>query len=156
MSHLPAAVAAFLAGKRIAVAGVSRESKLHVGNAIFKKLRDGGYEVFAVNPNATEVEGTKCYPAIGAIPGDIDGVVIATRPEVAACIVRQCAEKGVKRVWFHRSFGQGSVSNEVLAAAEAAGIEAIEGGCPLMYIEPVDGGHKCFRWILRVLGKVPG
>jgi uncharacterized protein len=156
MSHLPAAVAAFLAGKRIAVAGVSRESKLHVGNAIFKKLRDSGYEVFAVNPNATEVEGAKCYPAIGAIPGDIDGVIVATRPEMAPSVVRQCADKGVKRVWFHRAFGQGSVSQEAFAACAAAGIEAIEGGCPLMYIEPVDSGHKCFRWILRVLGKVPG
>lgn len=156
MSDLPAAVAAFLSGKRIAVAGVSREPKGHVGNAIFKKFRDGGYETYAVNPNATEVEGERCYPAIGAIPGDIDGVVIATRPEMAASVVRQCADKGIKRVWFHRSFGQGSVSQEALAACRSSGVEAIEGGCPLMYIAPVDGGHKCFRLILRLLGKVPG
>lgn len=151
----PAAVAAFLAGKRLAVAGVSREAKGHVGNAIFNKLKAAGYEVFAVNPNASELEGVHCYPAIGAIPGEIDGVVIATAPAVSAAVVRQCAEKGVKRVWFHRSFGQGSVSAEALAAAKENGIEAIENGCPMMYVEPVDGGHKFFCKLLAWFGRVP-
>jgi predicted CoA-binding protein len=153
--NMPAAVAAFLAGKRIAVAGVSREAKGHVGNAIFNKLKTAGYEVFAVNPNASELEGVHCYPAIGAIPGEVDGVVIATAPAVSAAVVRQCAEKGVKRVWFHRSFGQGSVSAEALAAAKENGIEAIENGCPLMYVEPVDGGHKFFCKLLAWFGRVP-
>jgi predicted CoA-binding protein len=152
---MPAAVAAFLSGKRFAVAGVSRDPKAHAGNAVFKKLVAAGYEVFAVNPNAAEVEGVKCYPALGAIPVDIDGVVIATHPDMAACVVRQCAEKGVKHVWFHRSFGQGSVSPEALAAAKAAGIAAIEGGCPLMYVAPVDGGHKFMCALLKIFGKVP-
>ncbi|GAA0572089.1 CoA-binding protein [Rhizomicrobium electricum] len=155
MSDLPASVAAFLAGKRIAVAGVSREPKLHVGNAIFKKFTAGGYETFAVNPNATEVEGVKCYPALGAIPGDIDGVVIATRPEMAASVVRQCVEKGVRRVWFHRAFGAGSVSPEALEAAKSAGIETINGGCPMMFLEPVDGGHRFICRLLQLFGKVP-
>jgi predicted CoA-binding protein len=155
MSNLPAAVAAFLAGKRIAVAGVSREGKGHVGNAIFNKLRQAGYEVFAVNPSATEVEGAPCYPAVSAIPVEIDGVVIATHPKFAACIVRQCAEKGVKRVWFHRAIGTGSVSREAIDDAEAAGIAVIANGCPMMYVEPVDGGHKFICRLLTLLGKAP-
>lgn len=155
MSDMPKAVARFLAGKRIAVAGVSREAKGHVGNAIFKKLRDAGYEVFAVNPNASEIEGERCYPALGAIAGDIDGVVIATAPDVAACLVRQCAEKGVKQVWFHRSFGQGSVSAEAITEAKTAGIEVIENGCPMMYVAPVDGAHRFFCRLLTLFGKAP-
>jgi predicted CoA-binding protein len=155
MSDLPKSIAAFLAGKRIAVAGVSRNTKGHVGNAIFKKFAAGGYETFAVNPNAAEVEGEKCYPAVGAIPGDIDGVVIATHPAMAASVIRQCADKGVRRVWFHRSFGQGSVSQEAVEAAKSAGIETIESGCPMMYLEPVDGGHKFVCRLLQFFGKVP-
>ena len=155
MSDLPAAVAAFLAGKRIAVAGVSREAKGHVGNAIFNKLRQRGYEVFAVNPAASEVEGVPSYPAVGAIPGEIDGVVIATPPKAAACVVRQCADKGVKQVWFHRAIGQGSVSPEAVAAARAAGIETIESGCPMMFLEPVDGAHRFMCRLLQFFGKVP-
>lgn len=152
---MPQSVAAFLTGKRFAVAGVSRDPKGHVGNAIYKKLRDAGYEVFPVNPAATEVEGVPCYPAIGAIPGEIDGVVLATHPDAAIGVIRQCTDKGVKRVWFHRSFGQGSVSKPAVAAAHAAGIEVIESGCPLMYIEPVDGGHKFFCRLLSLFGKMP-
>jgi uncharacterized protein len=155
MPNLPVAIAAFLAGKRLAVAGVSRETKGHVGNAIYKKLVAGGYEVFPVNPAASEIEGARCYPAIGAIPGDVDGVVIATAPEVSASIVRQCIDKGVRAVWFHRSFGQGSVSPEAVAAAKTAGLTVIESGCPLMYLAPVDGGHKFICKLLTLFGKLP-
>ena len=61
MSRMPASVAAFFAGKRIAIAGVSRQPQ-QAANAIYRKLRDAGFEVFAVNPNATEVEDTRAYP----------------------------------------------------------------------------------------------
>ncbi len=156
MSKLPKNVAAFLDGKRFAVAGVSREPKMHVGNAIFKKLKESGFEVFAINPSAAEVEGVKCYPDLAAVPGDIHGVVIATRPDAAMGIVRQCVDKGVKHVWFHRSFGQGSYSKEAVKACKDGGIAVLENGCPMMYCEPVDGGHKCIRGFLRLFGGVPG
>lgn len=155
MPNLPDNVAAFLNGKRIAVAGVSR-SKTGVANAIFRKLRDAGFEVFAVNPNAAEVEGVPCYADIPAIPGEVDGVVIATHPGAALTIVQQCAEKGVKQIWFHRSFGQGSVSHRAVEECRRLGIAVIENGCPMMFVEPVDGAHKCFRWWLQMFGKVPG
>ena len=155
MPKIPTNVAAFLAGKRIAVAGVSRQPK-QFANAIYRRLVDTGFEVLPVNPNATEVEGVRCYPDLASIPGTVDGVVIATPPQAALDIVRQCGEKGVRRVWFHRSFGTGSVSSEALQECKARGIEAIVGGCPLMYCEPVDGGHRCIRWWLRLFGRVPG
>ncbi len=154
MAELPAPVAAFLRGKRFAVAGVSRTPK-GVANAIFKKLRDAGYEVVPINPNAAEVEGARCYPEVTAVPGAIDGVVIATAPGTALAIVRQCSEKGVKHVWFHRALGEGSVSKEAIAECRTHGIAVIENGCPMMYVEPVDGGHQCIRWWLGLFGKVP-
>ena len=155
MAGLPENVAAFLSGKRFAVTGVSRQPK-KFANAIFRRLRDNGFEVVPVNPNAGEVEGAACYPDVAAIPGQLDGVVVATNPDTALEIVRQCAAKGVKHVWFHRSFGDGSVSKEAVNACQAHGIGTIVGGCPLMYCEPVDGGHRCIRWWLRLLGRVPG
>ena len=155
MPKLPPAVASFLQGKRIAVAGVSRQSNGHVGNAIFKKLRSAGYEVFAVNPNAREVEGVACYPEIGAIPGALDGVVIATAAEDAMLLVRQCATKGVKHIWFHGAFGPKSSTEEAIEKAKSFGLTVIENGCPMMYVEPVDGGHRFFCWWLGLLGKAP-
>src|SRR5579871_6437350 len=105
---MPSSVAEFLAGKRFAVAGVSR-SPAQAANAVFRKLRSSGFEVFPVNPNASEVESARCYPDLASIPGHVDGVVIATHPNVSVKIVRQCAGLGIRQVWLHRSFGQGSV-----------------------------------------------
>ena len=155
MARLPARVAEFLAGKRFAVAGVSRQPK-QAANAIYRKLRGIGLEVLPINPNAAEVEGVRCYPDLASVPGYIDRVVIVTPPEAALNIVRQCGERGVGQVWFHRSFGAGSVSREAVKECNARGIGCIVGGCPMMYCEPVDTGHRCIRWWLRLFGRVPG
>jgi uncharacterized protein len=152
--QIPESVATFLRGRRIAVAGVSRQPN-QAANAVFRKLQSAGYEVFPINPNATELEGAKCYRDVGAVPLQLDGVVVATAPAVAAQIVRQCADHGVRRVWFHRSFGTGSVSDDAVRECGALGIDCIVGGCPLMFCEPVDVGHKCMKWWLQRQGRVP-
>jgi predicted CoA-binding protein len=145
----------FLAQKRIAVAGVSRNPQGAVANLIYRKLRETGHEVFPVNPNATMVEGEQCYPNLRAIPQPVDGVVIATRPEVAEQLVHECADLGVSRVWMHRSFGDGSVSETAAKFCQEHRITVIPGGCPMMFCQPVDFGHRCMRWILSLAGKIP-
>jgi predicted CoA-binding protein len=154
MARTPESVVAFLRGRRFAVAGVSRQSG-QAANAVFRKLRRAGYEVFPVNPKASEVEGTACYSEVAVVPGQLDGVVIATAPDVSAQIVRQCGDHGVRQVWLHRSFGNGSVSEEAIRECDTRGIECIVGGCPLMFCEPVDVGHRCMRWWLQRQGRVP-
>ena len=154
MMKIPDHVAAFLQGKRLAVAGVSRQAN-QPANAVFRRLRDTGHEVFAINPHATELEGAPCYATLAAVPGTLDGVFIATAPAVSKDLVRQCGEQGIRRVWFHRSFGEGSVSEEAVRECEARGIEAIVGGCPMMFCGPVDVGHQCMRWWLQRSGRVP-
>ena len=155
MSSVPDSVADFLSGKRIAVAGVSRSGRA-ASNAIFRKLRDSGYEVVPVNPSTTEVEGVRCFPNLKTIPDPVDGVVIATHPKDSLDLVRQCPASGISRVWFHRSFGQGSVSGEAVRECKAQGIRCIVGGCPLMYCQPVDPAHRCMRRWLRWRRRVPG
>ena len=155
MKKVPEAIAAFLRGRRFAVSGVSRHPG-QAANAVFRKLRDTGYEVVAINPNATELDGVRCYPSLQSVPGLIDGVVVATHPNVSVEVVRQCRDRDVKYVWLHRSFGHGSVSREAVEECKAMGIQCIVGGCPLMYCEPVDFGHRCMRSWLRLNGRVPG
>ena len=154
MTNKPEAIVTFLQGKRFAVAGVSRHKDV-AANSVFTKLKNCGYEVFPLNPNAGEVENVKAYPDVASIPGTLDGVVIATHPSVSASIVRDCKKHGVPRVWFHRSFGTGSVSDEAIRECELLGMEHIVGGCPLMFCDPVDIGHKCMRWWLQRRGRVP-
>jgi len=155
MARIPPAVEEFLRGERFAVAGVSR-SPAQAANSVYRKLRTSGYEVYPLNPNASEVEGAPCYPDLRSVPVPIDGVVVATHPDVSIDIVRQCVDAGVRHVWFHRSFGSGSVSAEAVHECEANGLQCIVGGCPLMYCDPVDIGHRCMHWWLRRKGRVPG
>jgi uncharacterized protein len=145
----------FLAQTRIAVAGVSRNAAGHGGNTVYQRFRDRGYQVFAVNPHADSVEGDPCYPDLRSIPGGVDAVVIATRPEVAISLVEECRELGIKRVWMHQAFGGGSVSKEAHEFCRANGIASIAGGCPLMYGRPSDGGHRFMRWMLGLMGRLP-
>jgi predicted CoA-binding protein len=151
MRTLKEAAEEFLALKRIAVAGVSRNGDLPA-NAIFRKLRNAGYEVYPVNPRADNVEGVKCYPDIASIPGGVDGVVIATHPAVTLQLVRECSQLGVKHVWMHRSFGQGSVDEEAVRLGREQGLSVIPGSCPMMFCDPVDFPHRCMRWWLHVTG----
>jgi len=154
MATLDQQVKDFLAQKRLAIAGVSRNSS-EAANIVYRKLRGAGYEVFAVNPNATEVEGDACYPSLQAIPSGVTGVVIATHPAVTDRVVRECAELGISRVWMHRSFGKGSVSETAVQFCHERGITVIPGGCPMMFCRPVDFGHRCMRWVLTLTGGLP-
>jgi predicted CoA-binding protein len=150
----PPSVAAFLAGKRVAVAGVSR-SGTQPANAILRKLRDCGFDAIPVNPHADQLEGTTCYRDLAAVPGTVDGLMVVTHPAVAESLVRQAAARGIRNVWFHRSFGEGSVSDAALRACTELEIHPIVGGCPLMYCEPVDVAHRCMRWWLGRQQRIP-
>ena len=156
-STLDTKVHDFLAQKRIAVAGVSRDNSHHpVGNLIYQRLKKTGHEVFPVNPHMETFEGTRCYPNLQAIPGGVDGVVIITRPETTEEIVHDCAKAGVRSVWMHQSVGKGtSVSPTAVAYCREHDISVIAGACPMMYGKGVDVGHTCMRWILKLTGKLP-
>src|SRR5438093_7986931 len=104
MQTIREAATEFLTKKRIAVTGVSRHPQSHGSNIVYQRLRERGYEVFAVNPNADEVEGNPCYQDLKSIPGGVDAVVIATRPEIAEDTMRECVDLGIKHVWMHRSY----------------------------------------------------
>jgi uncharacterized protein len=105
MQSIDEAASAFLANKRVALTGVSRTPKTHGSNNVYRRLRERGYEVFAVNPNAREVEGDQSYPDLKSIPGGVAAVVIGTRPEIADDTMRECAELGIKHVWMHHGPG---------------------------------------------------
>jgi predicted CoA-binding protein len=148
MQPIKEAATEFLANKRVAVTGVSRTPKTHGSNTVYKRLRERGYEVFAVNPNAYEVEGDRCYKDLTSIPGGVDAVVIATRPEIAEDTMRECANLGVKHVWMHWGGGASSVSDAAAEYGRQHGITVIDGGCPLMFAPTADLGHRLMRVVL--------
>jgi predicted CoA-binding protein len=154
MNELKKAAAEFLALRRIAVVGVSR-SPDQTANYIYRKLRTPARRVFPVNPNAQEVEGERCYPDVGSIPGGVDGAVVVTAPAVVRGVIEDCGRAGVRNVWLHRAVGEGSVSPEALERCRELGLNVIPGACPVMYCRPVDPGHRCMRFVLGIAGKLP-
>jgi len=154
MSQLQSLVDDFLAQKRIAVVGVSR-TKEDAPNAIYKKLKSKGiYEVIPINPHTRDFKGDPCYPTVKDVPGGVDAAVLVTRPEVTEQVVRECAEAGVTHVWMHHSAGN-SVSEEAVRFCKENGIAVIAGGCPMMFVKPVDFGHVCMRFIGKYAGWLP-
>ena len=149
------AASEFLSNKRIAVTGVSRSPQDHGSNNVYKRLRERGYEVFAVNPNASTVEGDRSYPDLKSIPGGVGAVVIGTSPEHAEATMRECADLGIKHVWMHRGPGAGSVSAAATAYGRDQGISVIPGGCPLMFQPISDGGHRAMRFVFSLTGAIP-
>jgi len=147
MQTMKEAASAFLAHKRIAVTGVSRKPREHGSNTVFKRLRDRGYDVFAVNPNADKVEGARSYHDLRSIPGGVEAVVIATAPDKAEGTMRECVELGIKHVWMHRGYGQGSVNPAATAYGRKNGVTVIDGGCPLMFDPTADFAHKIMRMV---------
>ena len=155
MTAIKQAAADFLGHKRIAVTGVSRSPGNHGGNVVYNRLRDRGYDVYAVNPNADEVEGDPAYDNLRSIPGGVEAVVIATRPEHAEETMRECVELGIEHAWMHRGPGAGSVSETAAAFGRVHGISVIDGGCPCMFTPTADPGHKAMRFLFTLNGHVP-
>ena len=153
MQSIKEAASGFMANRRIAVTGVSRTPASHGSNVVYKRLRQRGYEVFAVNPNADEVEGDPCYQDLKSIPDGVQAVVIGTRPEIAEDTMRECADLGITQVWMHRGPGTGSVSDAATRYGREHGITVIDGGCPLMFGPTADVGHRMMRLVFA--GHVP-
>jgi predicted CoA-binding protein len=149
------AASVFLANKRVAVTGVSRRAKDHGSNVVYKRLGDRGYEVYAVNPKADQVEGNRCFRDLRSIPDGVDAVVIATKPETAEATMHECAWLGITHVWMHRGPGAGSVSQAAADYGRQQGIAVIDGGCPCMFGPTADFGHKAMRVVFSLSGNVP-
>jgi predicted CoA-binding protein len=158
MSKLETLVQDFLAQKKIAVIGVS--DKRETGcNLAYKKFKENGYHVYAVNPRIATYDGETCYPDLKSIPEKPDAVFILTSPKVTEQIVQQCVNLGIKYVWMHclmgtkpgLAAGMTSVSQDAVQMCRENGITVIPGACPNQYLMP-DFGHTLIRMMFRTVG----
>lgn len=154
-STLKDAASHFLQHRRIAVTGVSRTPAGHGANIVYGRLKERGYQVFAINPNTPTIEGDPCYRDLHAVPGGVEAVVIGTSPQYAEATMHEAVELGITDVWMHRSFGGGSVSTSATSYGREHGVTVIPGGCPLMFDPTADGAHKVMCQLLKLTGAVP-
>ena len=138
----------FLAQRHLAFVGVSRD-KSQFANAVYRRMRQGGRELYPVNLGAAHapIEGDASYLTLAEVPDPVDGVVVMVPAAAAAGVVRQAIERGIPRVWLHRGVGRGSVSDEAVRLCQEAGAAVVDGACPLMFEEPVRGIHRLHRAI---------
>jgi len=54
--------------------------------------------VYPINPRRREILGLRVYESVGSVPQVPDLAVLAVRADVVPQVIRECGEKGVKRV----------------------------------------------------------
>ena len=144
----------FLAQKRIAMVGVSRNVASDSGR-LFEELCRRGYDVVPVNPNMAEVHGRRCFGRVQDIQPPVEAVLVMTSPEVTEAVVKDCAQARVRWVWMYRGIGKGSVSTKALAFCHEQGMQVIPGECPFMFLPDTTGVHRVHGFMRKIAGRYP-
>jgi predicted CoA-binding protein len=144
----------FLAQKRIAMVGISREPK-SLSVSLFEELCRRGYDVIPVNPKMPEVLGRRCCACVQEIPSPVDAALLMTSPTVTEAVVHDCAEAGIRRVWMYRAGGEGAVSLQAVQFCREQGIDVIPGECPFMFLPDTGGIHRLHGFIRKITGRYP-
>ena len=158
MEKIDQLVQSFLAQKSIAVVGVSNKRETGC-NLNYKKFKENGYRVYAVNPHISRYNGEPCYPDLNSLPEKPDGVFIMTNPKITEKVVQQCVSLGIKHVWMHCLMGtkpglysrKTSVSQTAVEMCRSNGIAVIPGTCPNQFLKP-DFTHSIMHWLWKTCG----
>jgi predicted CoA-binding protein len=144
----------FLAQKRIAMAGISRDPA-SFSVKLFEELCRRGYDVVPVNPNTAEVQGRRCFARVQEIQPPVEAVLLMTSPEATETVVNDCAEAGIRRVWMYRAGGKGAVSPKAIEFCHERGIQVVPGQCPFMFLPDAEAGHRLHGFIRKITGRYP-
>ena len=143
----------FLAQKRIAMVGVSREAE-DFSAMLFEELCRRGYDVVPVNPGVRELFGRTCFARVQDIQPAVDAALLMTSASVTEAVVADCVEAGIRRVWMYRAVGQGAVSEKAVEFCRERGIQVVPGECPYMFL-PSNGFHKIHGFVRWITGTYP-
>lgn len=140
----------FLEPRKIAIAGASRNPK-KFGGAVLKELKEKGFTLYPVNPNADEIQGLKCYRTVLDLPDDVNQLFIVTPRQETKAVVDAAIQKEMKMIWIQ----QKSETPEAVKAVEDAGIPVIYKKCIMMFADPVKGPHNFHRFFVKLFGGYP-
>jgi predicted CoA-binding protein len=115
----------------------------------YNALKERGKTVYAVDPEAAEVEGDAAYADFESLPARPEAAVLELPKEETAAWVVKAADAGVTEVWLH----QMTDTPEALQTAEERGLHAVTGHCAVMYNIPGLSMHAPHRWIWKLLKK---
>lgn len=140
----------FFASKKLAIAGVSRNTK-KFGYLAYKHLKENGFDTYPINPHAELIDTDICYPGIAEVPDSADRLLILTHKEISGKLIEEAIKKGIKHIWVQQT----SETPEIRSMANKKDLNIIYGKCIFMFAEPVKGIHKFHRNILKLFGALP-
>jgi predicted CoA-binding protein len=149
-----ATIRQFLAYKRLAMVGVSKQAK-DFSRTLFAELKQQGYDVVPVNPVVTDIDGQRCYAHVQDIQPPVPAALLMTTPAITDAVVRDCAEAGVRTVWMYRAGGTGAVSPAAIEFCQSKGLAVIPGECPYMFLRGTGWFHRVHGWIRQITGTYP-
>jgi predicted CoA-binding protein len=144
----------FLAQKRIAMAGVSRDPASFSAK-LFEEFVRRGYDMVPVNPGTQDVLGHRCFARVQDIQPPVDAVLLMTSPEATETVARDCAEAGIRRVWMYRAGGKGAVSPAAVAFCQERGMSVVPGQCPFMFWRDAAAFHRFHGFVRKITGRYP-
>ncbi len=144
----------FLALRRIAVVGVSRDPE-DFSRKLFREMCERGYDMVPVNLMAEEIEGRECFPCLQAVKVPVEGVLVMTPFYETVRVVRDAAEAGIRRIWMYRAGGRGAVSPEAIELCKQNGIRMVEGHCPFMFLPATAFPHRAHGFLLKIARRYP-
>lgn len=144
----------FLAQKRIAMIGVSREPR-SFSVMLFQELVRQGYDLVPVNPHTPNVLGHPCFAHVQDVTPPVKAALLITPPQVTETVVADCARAGIRLVWMHRGMGVGAVSPKAVTFCRARGMEVIAGECPFMFLPASEGVHRIHGFLHKLTGRYP-
>ena len=139
----------FIDSQPLALVGVSRNPK-KFGYAAYKELKDKGMNIVPVNPEADQIMGEKSYRNVTMLPPEVKGIIILTKKEKTASVVKEAREKGIRQIWIQ----QMANSKEAIEELRGSDINYITGECILMHYRP-NGIHKFHGRLKKFFGGFP-
>ena len=145
----------FLECKRVAFVGVSRNPQ-HFSRSLFREFLAKGYDAVPVNPQATEIEGRKCFARLADITPPVEAALLLTgAPDATDQAVRECNEADIRNIWIYKSVQDGENHEQAMEFCRLRGSAVVEGYCPFMFLPHPGLFHRVHRFLMKVAGNYP-
>lgn len=144
----------FLAQKRFAMVGVSRDPK-DFSRTLFHEFCNRGYDVVPVNPRAKTIDGLTCFSHVHDIRPAVTSALLMIPKQATEEVLRDCSNARVTLAWIYGVSGQKDINPAARSIAEGYGIKLIPGYCPYMFLARVAWFHRFHGFIWNTLGLYP-
>jgi acyl-CoA synthetase (NDP forming)/GNAT superfamily N-acetyltransferase len=116
--------------KSIAVVGASRRQGT-VGRSVLDNIRTCGYQgqLYAVNPNASQIGGIPCYPDMASLPETPELALLAVPPRSVPDVAEACGARGVRGLVVFTAGIDIAESADLLAICRRHGMRLVGPNC---------------------------